>query len=114
MIASVGFGAGAEAMRRYRGFKATRRARPYDERNAGFWTDRKIYQAEYAFMAIWLGAPWLMIVLAVQTNGRLEWTYLTMLGYPLGIYILLAGLNAPLINSRTSRKAGRTPTTQGD
>lgn len=106
LIAAAGFGAGGEAMRQYRGFKARRRLRDYSERNSGFWTDRRIYGAEYAFMSFWLGGPWLMIVLAVNTNGVLAWTFLTMLGYPLGIYLLVYGLNAPVSN-RASQRAAR-------
>lgn len=106
LIASIGFGAGAEAVRQYRVVKASRRLRDYVERNSGFWTDRRILEFEYAFVAFWLGIPWTAIVLAVATNGRLGWTFLSMLGYPLGIYLIQFGLNA-LVNNPELRQGGR-------
>jgi len=93
-------------MRQYRSFKARRRTRDMAERNSGFWTDRRLFEAEYALMSLWLGVPWTMIVLAVATNHRLEFTYLAMLGYPIGVYLLVFGLNMP-VNNRAQRQAGR-------
>lgn len=111
LIACIGFGAGSEAIRRYRAYKQRRRASDPIDRNNGFWTDRRISEAEYAFIAVLLGAPWTMIVLAVATNGRLEWTYLALLGFPLGIYLIMYGMNAPSViggdREGASRKRNR-------
>ena len=93
LIACIGFGFGAEAVRRYRAFKTRRWEQPAQQRNAGFWTDRRLYRAEAAFCALSLGAPFTGIILAVWTNQRFETAYLAVVAYPLAIYVLMSSLN---------------------
>lgn len=92
-VAAIGLGAGGEAIRRYRAFKQRRREMPYVERNAGFWTDKRLYLSEAAFCAIAAGAPFTAIVLAVWTNGRFEYVYLALLAYAFFIFLMMRALN---------------------
>lgn len=91
-IAAIGFGAGWEALRRYREFKARRAIIPYITRNSGFWTDLRLYRAEAIFSSIAMGAPWTAIILAVSTNGNLWLTYASVLAYTGAVYILMSSL----------------------
>jgi len=50
MVAAIGFGIGGESLRRYRDYKQRRADSPYAERNAGFWTDRRILWTEAAIV----------------------------------------------------------------
>lgn len=95
VIAAIGFGAAGEAIRRYRMFKAKRRARPIAVRNAGFWTDLRLLEAEVVVTSSALGAAWTPIILAVNTNRVIEWTYVSVVLFPIGVYLILYGLNAP-------------------
>lgn len=92
-VAAVGFGAGGEAMRRYRKFKNRRRETPPAVRNAGFWNDSRIYHAEAIFTALAFLGPWTLIILAVNTNRYLWWTMLAVLGYPVVIYVFMRSMN---------------------
>lgn len=93
LIACVGFGAGGEALRQYRGFKARRRATPREVRNAGFWTDKRLYQAEALFAAAALAVPFTAITMAVNTNESPAASYVALLAYPFAIYLLMRGMN---------------------
>jgi hypothetical protein len=92
-IASIGFGAGAEAVRRYRLFKARRRGLPTAERNAGYWTDRKLYRVEAIVAAIVLAIPWTAFAILIPINRPVWVMSLVLLSYALAIYILLSNLN---------------------
>lgn len=93
LIAAIGFGAGGEAVRQYRGFKARRRAAPYEQRNAGFWTDKRVYLAEAVFCAAAMAIPFTAIVLFMSI-GRPIWVgYVGLLGYAASVFILMRSLN---------------------
>lgn len=92
-VAAIGFGVGGELIRRYRAFKARRREVPYAERNAGFWTDRRLYLSEAVFAAAVSGLPFTAIILAVSTNNSLSAVYLAMLSYAFFIFLFMRALN---------------------
>ncbi len=94
-IAAIGFGLGGEALRRYRGFKARRRSMPRHERNAGFWTDKRLYQAEGLFAAGAFGAPFSVAIplLAADRENFWFYTYPALIVYVLLIYLLMRGMN---------------------
>jgi uncharacterized membrane protein YbhN (UPF0104 family) len=52
LTSCVGFGAGGEAVRRYRSFKQKRRTLTFSERNAGLWTDGRLLAAEIVVFGI--------------------------------------------------------------
>ena len=92
-VAAIGFGAGGEGFRRYRRFKNRRCQIAPEVRNAGFWTDGRLYLAEFAFCALFAGIPWTAITLAVWTNGSFVYSYAALLTYPAFILLLMRGLN---------------------
>lgn len=94
LIAAVGFGAGGEAMRRYRRFKNDRRAMAAAYRNAGFWTDRRLYRAEATFAALALAVPWTALVLLIGADRPIWVTYILLVLYPAAIYLLMRNMNA--------------------
>jgi len=93
LTAAIGFGAAGEGVRRYRQFKHDRRIIPRDVRNAGFWTDSRLYHAEVAVIAAAFAIPWCLFITLASINF-IGWGYLATLGYVLTIYIVLRGLNA--------------------
>ena len=90
----VGMGFLCDLIRQYRGFKHRRRARPYVERNAGFWTDRKIIRVEAVFCCLWVAVPWSGIILFVALDRPIWVLYLCLLTYALAVWVAMAGLNA--------------------
>jgi hypothetical protein len=92
-VAAVGFGAGGEAMRRYRRFKNRRRTIPREVRNAGFWTDGRLYLAELVFSAMLLAIPWTAVLMAVATNHNLWLNFVALLTYPAAIFIFMRNMN---------------------
>ncbi|HEU5018596.1 MAG TPA: hypothetical protein VFT69_11575 [Pseudolabrys sp.] len=92
-VAAIGLGAGGEAIRRYRAFKQRRRGIPYAERNAGFWTDKRLYLSEAAFSALVAALPFTAIILAVATNNNLWFVYLAIVAYAFFIFLMMRALN---------------------
>jgi len=93
LIAAIGFGVGGELIRQYRRYKARRRERSFAERNAGFWTDRRVYRAEALFCAAAMAFPFTAIILAVWTNGSVVAVYAAILVYAFAVYLLMSALN---------------------
>ena len=93
LIACIGFGAGAEALRRYQQWKSRRRDRPYAERNAGFWTDGRVYLAEAAVVFVFIAPPFTFLVFVLSTNQGLWQAMLGMLAYVAFGFLLMRGLN---------------------
>jgi hypothetical protein len=106
LIASVGFGAGAEGMRQYQMFKARRRLRDYAERNAGFWTDLRLYLAEIMGAAIALAPPWGAIIMLTSSDRPVWVTPLLLPPYVIAILIIVRGLNRP-VNTPASQPTAR-------
>lgn len=85
-VAAIGFGAGGEAMRRYRRWKRTRV-------EAGFWTRRRLYLAEFAFCAAFVAIPWTAFVVLIPA-GRPMWVaYPILLTYAGMTLLWMRGLN---------------------
>jgi len=95
LIACIGFGAGGEALRQYRAFKRRRRAISRGVRNSGFWTDKKLFQAEALASAMALAVPFCAIIPLI-TAGRDNWwlySYPALVVYAGAIYLLMRGVN---------------------
>lgn len=94
-VSAIGFGAGGELIRRYRAFKHTRRTLPVYQRNAGFWTDARLYHTEALFSACFLALPFCVIIPLVAADRDDFWlyTYPALLVYALGVYLLIRGMN---------------------
>jgi uncharacterized membrane protein YbhN (UPF0104 family) len=93
LIACIGFGAGSEAIRRYRGFKHRRRGMIAVERNAGFWTDSRLYHAEAAVAAVAMALPFSAIMFFVTADRPIWVGVPVLLAYALGVYLLIRGMN---------------------
>jgi hypothetical protein len=94
-IACVGFGFGGEAIRRYRAFKHRRRETPEHIRNAGFWTDARIYHTEAIGAAMGAAIPFSAII-PLMVSDRTKWwlySYPALLGYALLTYLIIRGMN---------------------
>lgn len=92
LIAAIGFGAGGEALSRYQLWKSRRRARPHTERNAGFWTDGRVYLAEAAVVFAVTAAPFTMLVFMLSFRS-LWLAQIGMLAYVGFGFLLMRGLN---------------------
>lgn len=88
VVIAAGFG------QYYRSYKYRRRQRTYAERNAGFWTDRRLVRVEAAACTLLAGMP-MMIIIPVVVFSQPIWAgYLATLSYPMLIWLLMLGLNA--------------------
>lgn len=96
ILGAAGAGIGAELIRRYRVFKGRRRSLPRAERNAGFWTDSRIYLAELIFAALFVAAPFSAIILltSADRSNPLMAAYVGLLAYSLMVFLLIKSLNA--------------------
>lgn len=92
-IACIGFGAGSVAISNYRSFKHRRADTPPAIRNAGFWTDSRLYHAEALFAALAMAIPFTVITMAIATRYSLAWSYGALIAYALAIYVLVGALN---------------------
>jgi hypothetical protein len=79
-------------LRRYQRFKYRRRHTPYAIRNAGFWTDKRIYLAEAATAALWAAAPVTGYLLTVAVTPIA--IYVMLVIYAAMIYGIIALFNA--------------------
>lgn len=92
-IAAIGLGAGGEMIRRYRAFKQSRREMAYAERNAGFWTDKRLYLSEAAFCAAFAAAPFTGVI-SLSSADRPMWVmYIGLLVYAFFIFLMMRALN---------------------
>lgn len=92
-VAAIGLGASGEAIRRYRAFKQRRREMPYADRNAGFWTDKRLYLSEAAFSALAAALPFTAII-GMTSAGRPIWVmYIGLLAYAFFIFLMMRALN---------------------
>ncbi|GEM70936.1 hypothetical protein SAQ01S_07020 [Sphingomonas aquatilis NBRC 16722] len=66
---------------------------PRHLRNAGFWTDKRLFQAEGLFAAAALCGPWTLGLLLISADRPLWAGMLVMFAYPLAIYLLMRGMN---------------------
>ncbi len=89
----MGFGAGGVSLQQYRSFKARRRETPREIRDAGFWSDSRLYKAEAIFAAVAMAIPFTAIQMAVATNFSFEGTFAATLAYAFSIYMLVSVLN---------------------
>lgn len=64
-------------------------------RNAGFWTDKRLYQAEALFAAAALAVPFCAIIPLVAADRDDWWwySYAALIVYAFLIYILMRGMN---------------------
>ena len=101
-IAAATFGAAImrELFSRYRRMKARRRALPPEVRNAGFWTDVRIFTAEVVVTSAVLAVPFAGIVIAAAIFRPIEdmastymIIYSAILIYVLAIYLFLWDMN---------------------
>jgi hypothetical protein len=93
VIACVGAGMGAELIRRYRGFKAQRRMMAAPVRNAGFWTDQRLYLSELIFCVLFVAAPFSAIILLTSIERPIWVPYIGLLTYSLMVFLLMKSLN---------------------
>lgn len=92
--ATIGIMVAAGFGQYYRSYKYRRRQRPYAERNAGFWTDRRLIRIEALLCVLLAGVPWTIIIPTVVIDQPLWAGYLATLSYPFFVWILMLGLNA--------------------
>ncbi len=95
LVACIAFGAGAEAFRQYRMFKASRRQLPYEARNRGPLTDKRLYQAELVAFALLYAIPHTGIVLFVSADRPIWVLYALIAVFPLIVIAMVAGINRP-------------------
>lgn len=93
IVATMGGGVAYELIRRYRRYKANRRARPYTERNAGFWTDQRVYLIEATMLALVLAGPFSMIIWAANEGTPLWGGFFGLLAYTAFLFLLMKSLN---------------------
>lgn len=91
-ISAVAFGAGGEIVRRYRDFKTKRALLPWDERNAGLWTDRRLILAEGAVVIPLVGLPFTAFVLLISADRPFEVAYGIMMLYAVICFLFVQGL----------------------
>lgn len=89
----MGAGIGGELIRRYRAFKARRRAMPVALRNAGFWTDGRVYLAELIFCVLFVALPFTVIVSALASWSQILPVYAGLLAYSLLVFLIMKSLN---------------------
>lgn len=105
-VGTAGAGAASAGIAMYRNFKWRRLQRPYEERNAGFWTDHRIIRAEAIFCAFALAIPWSGILWFTAPGKGIEFTYAMLVAYPFGIWLLMRGLRAEFADHRPSTDKG--------
>lgn len=92
-IACIGFGGGSVAISSYRSFKHRRADMPPATRNAGFWTDSRLYHAEALFAALAMAIPFSAITMMIATKNDITWSYGALILYAVAIYVLIGSLN---------------------
>ncbi|MBO9624174.1 MAG: hypothetical protein J7500_15810 [Sphingomonas sp.] len=93
VIACFGAGIGGELIRRYRAFKSRRRSTPPALRNAGFWTDRRLYLAELIFCVVFVALPFSGGIFLLSVERGLWFTYACLLAFALMVFLLMKSLN---------------------
>ncbi len=93
LIPSIGGGIGLALIGMYRSYKGRRRSLPTSVRNAGFWTDRRLYRTEALVFTLALSAPCALVVLAAADGVGLLGAGLAILFYPAMIYVLMLSVN---------------------
>lgn len=91
IVAAIGFGAGAEGLRRYQRWKSRRRDQPPHVRNAGFWTDARLLWAETVIVFALVAAPF--TAATMLSSWSVSRVYFVLLAYVAFSFLLLRGLN---------------------
>ncbi len=92
IVAAIGFGAGAEILRRYQRWKSRRRDQPTAVRNAGLVTDARLLWVETIVIFAVVAVPFTILVAALFTRGLWP-SYAGLLAYAAFSFLLLRGLN---------------------
>lgn len=68
---------------------------PHTERNASFWTDRRVYLAELVFCVLAVAVPFSAGILLVSTDraNPIGAAYIGLLAYSLMVFLLMKSLN---------------------
>lgn len=105
-IGTAGAGAASVGIASYRNFKWRRLQKPWDVRNAGFWTDRRIVRTEVIVCALIMAIPWTGICAFTFTRNDFLIDYILIALYPFLIWLLMRGLRAEFADQRPSTDKG--------